>query len=206
MTNVLPPGLAACLLWAPELGLGYHSMPPQDYNHDYFAKYIEMDESPMGAALTRIRIAMVQRHHDGGDLVDIGIGGGRFCREANVYGFDVNPAAVQWLHDNKRYRNPYQQPVESITCWDSLEHIQHPEALLACVRKWVFVSLPIFQNEKDCLGSKHYKPGEHIWYFTHAGFIAWAERQGFEMVEFNSLETKEGRESINSYALSRKRR
>ncbi len=203
MTNALPPGLTDCLLWSDELGMGYHPRPPMDYSGPYFEKYQQLDATPMGAALTRARVDLVRRHFPRG-VVDIGIGGGRFVLEAgNSAGFDVNPDAIAWLKGHGLFYDIDRLPLRAITCWDSLEHIPDPEVLVARVSEWLFVSMPIYQSQADCLASKHYKPGEHIWYWTLPGFVAWCERQGFELVEVNQAESELGREGITSFAFRR---
>lgn len=87
--------------------------------------------------------------------------------------------------------------------WDSLEHIADPAALLARVRQWLFVSMPIYRDREHCLASKHFKPGEHIWYFTDAGFIRWASGLGFDLRERNRIESSIGREDVVSYSFRR---
>lgn len=200
MTNALPPGLTDCLLWSDELGMGYHPRPPMDYRGPYFEKYQALDATDMGAALTRARVELVRKHFNG-QVVDIGIGGGRFVTEAHAMGYDVNPEAVAWL--GERYYDPYLHHAEAVTCWDSLEHIQSPEALLDHVGQWLFVSMPIYKSQADCLASKHYKPGEHVWYWTLQGFCDWCARQGFELMEINHAESELGREGITSFAFRR---
>lgn len=202
MTNALPTGLTDCLLWSEELGMGYHPRPPMDYSGPYFEKYQALDATPMGERLTQARVAMVKRHFDG-QVVDIGIGGGRFVQDADCWGYDVNAEAVAWLRARQRLFDPYNHAVEAITCWDSLEHIPEPEKLIAQVGEWVFVSMPVYVGQWDCLSSKHFKPGEHIWYFTQNGLIAWFARQGFGCVEINERESELGREGITSYAFRR---
>lgn len=204
MTSALPNGLTDCLLWSEELGMGYHPRPPMDYSGPYFKKYQALDATPMGEALTRARVAMVRRHYQG-SVVDIGIGGGRFVLDADSWGYDVNAEAVAWLHANGRYFDLYANPTEAICCWDSLEHIPEPEKLLAQVGEWVFVSMPVYVSQLDCLNSKHYKPGEHLWYWTQNGLIAWFARQGFGCVEINERESELGREGITSFAFRRYR-
>ena len=202
MTANLPNGLTDCLLWSEELGMGWHGRKPMDYEGAYFAKYQELDATPMGEALTRARVDMVRRHFTG-QVLDIGIGGGRFVEESGGFGFDVNPEALAWLHANGRYKHPnFGWP--AMTFWDSLEHIPDPEAALKNVGDWAFVSMPIYKDQADCLKSKHFKPGEHIWFFTDWGFIDWMDRQGFEMMERNDIESKLGREGILSYAFRRR--
>ncbi|MCW1937514.1 hypothetical protein OMD46_16425 [Pseudomonas sp. MDMC_285] len=78
-----------------------------------------------------------------------------------------------------------------------------PEKLLDHVGEWLFVSMPIYEGQAHCLQSKHYKPGEHIWYWTLPGLIGWMERQGFALVEMNQSESELGREGITSFAFRR---
>tara|TARA_R100000093_G_scaffold41532_1_gene21721 strand:- start:94 stop:645 length:552 start_codon:yes stop_codon:yes gene_type:complete len=182
--------------------MGFHTAKPMKYTNDYFEAYQKMDASEMGFELTAARMDLVDAHTED-KPVDIGIGGGLFVREFNCQGYDVNESAVNWLIDSGRYTDPYAMPIDAITCWDSLEHIKEPEKLLNKVRGWVFVSLPIFENAEHCLNSKHFKPGEHIWYFTHDGFMSFMASQGFILKEYNQRETEIGREGISSYAFKR---
>lgn len=206
MTHSLPVGLTDCLLWSPEKGYGWHSRPAMLYSGDYFAHYQKLDNTKMGALLTRARLELVGKYCRPMDTVDIGIGGGRYVQESGGWGYDVCADAVTWLRDNGYYRNPYSDvmgDVKAITCWDSLEHIPDPRALLAEVREWLFVSLPVFEDADDVLSSKHYKPGEHLWYFSSTGFINWCAEQGFECMEMNRVESDLGREGIMSFAFKR---
>ncbi|MNZ98330.1 hypothetical protein D3C78_1176100 [compost metagenome] len=202
MTSALPNGLTDCLLWSDELGRGFHPRPPMDYSGPYFEKYQQLDATDMGAALTRARVEFVRRHTDL-PVVDIGIGGGRFVLESGGLGYDVNAEAVAWLREIDRHFDIYTLHGEAITCWDSLEHIQSPERLLEQVGEWVFVSMPIYRDQAHCLASKHFKPGEHLHYFTHDGLLMWFEQQGFACVEYNDIESQLGRDGITSYAFRR---
>lgn len=173
------------------------------YSGDYFAHYQKLDNTKMGALLTRARLDLVSKYTSPGISLDIGIGGGRYVQESGGYGFDVCDDAKTWLVSNNAFVDPYQQQVDVVTCWDSLEHIPDPRALLGQVRKWLFVSLPVFEDADDVLSSKHYKPGEHLWYFSSTGFINWCAEQGFECVEMNRVESDLGREGIMSFAFKR---
>lgn len=205
MPSTLPAGLKNTFLWSEELGQGWHSAPPMNYSGDYFAHYQKLDDTPMGAALTRARVELVSKFVAPNTVLDIGIGGGRFVQESGGYGYDVSGEAIQWLHKSRRHLDPYLPgvAVDAITCWDSLEHIPNPERLLACVQRWLFVSMPIYTGLADVLTSKHYKPGEHLHYWTFEGFVGWCERQGFQLMEMNHAETELGREGITSFAFKR---
>ncbi len=193
---------SGCLEWFDDLGYGKHSAPPIDYNDGYFDNYLALDKTKMGVDLTAARVDFVtkySRHKP----IDIGIGGGIFCKEMNCNGFDISTESVRWLIDNNKYIDPYSARVESITCWDSLEHIPDIGALLSQVKQWVFCSIPIFENEAHCLKSKHYKPGEHIWYFTHEGLERFMIGHGFKLYEYNNKEVVLGREGVRTYAFNR---
>lgn len=201
MTASLPNGLTDCLLWSEELGMGFHPRPPMDYSGPYFEKYQALDATPMGTALTTARVDMVRRHFDG-EVLDVGIGGGRFVVESSGKGFDVNEEAVQWLKSRNAYADPY-KGVAAITCWDSLEHVPDPEALVRSVGEWVFVSMPVYKDQTDCLKSKHFKPGEHLHYWSVRGLVGWFAKMNFGCVEINERESELGREGITSFAFRR---
>ncbi len=204
MTQSLPVGLTKpSLWWSVELGYGWHSLPPIKYSGEYFAHYQKLDNTPMGTALTRARLELVDKYTAPNTVLDIGIGGGRFVLESGGNGYDVSQEAVDWLQRIYSYQDPYAALVEAITCWDSLEHIPEPEKLLAQVTKWFFVSLPLCASAEEWLKSKHYKPGEHLFYWSLPGFINWVEAQGFEVQEVNHAETTLGREGITSFAFKR---
>lgn len=193
----------AHLQWLPELEIGWYPVSANLYGDAYWQEYRARDETPAGARLTAMRCAFVAKHWPG-DVVDIGIGGGRFVRE-NPYasGYDINPRAVAWLKANGRWCDPYRSMVDAITCWDSLEHIHDPGPLLDRVQRWVFVSIPIFADCEDVLRSRHFKKDEHVWYFTRAGLARFMRRFGFALVANNGMEQLAGREQIESFAFER---
>lgn len=210
MTPSLPRGLTDTLLWSEEHGRGFHTRPAMRYEGQYFAHYQKLDATPMGGLLTKARVDLVRKYADPSRVVDIGIGGGRFVQESGGSGFDVCDDAIQWLKQQDRWKDPYEAGFEgtkawvhAVTCWDSLEHIPEPEKLLAQVDGWLFVSMPIYEGHADVLQSKHYKPGEHLHYWTLPGFVNWCEAQGFELQEANHAESELGREGITSFAFKR---
>lgn len=160
----------------------------------------------MGAALTQARVELVQRYHSG-RVVDVGIGGGAFiCAHDDARGIDVNPDAIQWMKETETLHDE-DEPIEAATFWDSAEHMELNQlmGLLARVHQWCFISMPIYADRADCIASKHFKPGEHLLYFTHDGLVDMMRKAGFTLVEFNDMETVLGREAIGSYAFMRVR-
>lgn len=193
------------LIWLPEVGMGRLALhDATTYDAAYWANYRKLADTSMGCALTEARVQMVHRHYSG-SVLDVGIGSGQFlmARKEPTFGFDVNPHAVAWLKEYGLYADLYGQSFRALTFWDALEHIPDPGAAVAQAGEWVFVSLPIFDGPEHCLQSRHYKPGEHLWYFEDRGIRWWFERQGFECIESNTIETDLGRDGIGSYAFRR---
>ncbi|MEA1064730.1 methyltransferase domain-containing protein [Erwinia sp. HR93] len=192
------------LVWLPQLGVGRYPVPPErPYDDGYFLRYQGMAETEMGRALTKARIALVARHYSG-SLLDVGIGAGQFVdSRPDTLGYDVNAAGIAWLKERGKWADLYAGEYDALAFWDSLEHIDDPEEAVSRARECVFVSIPIFSGAEDVLSSRHFRPDEHIWYFTHEGLIAWFERMGFACVECNREESRLGREGINSYAFKR---
>jgi Methyltransferase domain len=195
----------AKLHWLPEAGIGWYPVEANPYNAEYWDKYRALDSTASGDALTACRVSLV-RSHWRGPVVDVGIGGGRFVQDHHdAFGFDINPSAVAWLKGRKRYCDPHSNSIEAATFWDSLEHIHDPAPILENVRRFVFVSLPIFDDVAHVLRSKHFKPAEHCWYFTRTGFDRFMRRFGFRMVDHSTIEQSAGREDIESFAFERVR-
>jgi hypothetical protein len=90
-----------------------------------------------------------------------------------------------------------------MTFWDSLEHIPDPKPLLDLITDYAFVSTPIYKNLHTLKTSKHYKPNEHVWYFTRDGIIQFMKAHGFQLLETSDVETQLGREAIESFVFAR---
>lgn len=192
------------LEWYPSIGLGYLDAESISYDEDYWQNYRQLDETVCGDQLTRARADLVNTHWQG-DVVDIGVGGGRFCRERpNTYGYDISVQAMSWLAEKGLWRDPFLAPVDAISCWDSLEHMRDPGPLLAQVRKFAFVSMPIYNGPHHALLSRHFKPGEHYLYAEMRGLKWLFEFHGFELLYHDRRETLLGREDIGSFVFRRK--
>lgn len=154
--------------------------------------------------MTLARIQLVARHYTG-PLLDVGIGAGQFLEaRPNTLGYDVNPHGIEWLKSRGRWTDLYAQRYRALSFWDALEHIDRPNRAVAKAEEWVFVSVPIFTGAEHLLRSRHYKPSEHIWYWSHDGLVRWFNGQGFDCIEHNTMETALGREGIGSYAFRRR--
>jgi len=196
------------LVWYPQDGYGV-LLPTEEYVYgdSYYDKYVTMESSPVGHALIKQRFNFVDRHVPVtgfmSNMIDVGVGAGGFVFAAHCMGYDVCKKAVNMLKRNDRFHDLPSKPIETACFWDSLEHIVSPEAILANVNKHVFVSMPIYESGEHVLTSRHYRPNEHIWYFTEKGFIKWMKNQGWTLVEKNRDEERHGREDIGSFYFNR---
>lgn len=180
------------------------------YDDAYLRKCESYQGNAIATAANAGRIAMLQRHLPAGSsILDVGAGSGEFLRAARVAGFDprgfdVIPSAAHalilaelWDDDPQGY--------DAVTMWDSIEHMEDPATWLARVRQGaaLFVSLPIFTGLDFIRQSKHYRPGEHLYYWTADGFVRWLGQYRFRLVEASNHEIQAGRESIGAFAFRR---
>lgn len=201
------------LVWWPHKGYG-RELPDEKtvvhYDDNYLEKCREREITEVGKKLIQLRISTITSHLRLASevSVDIGVGAMGLLRamaehRLPIRGYDVNRKAVEALKEAGLFVDVMVEPVDNVCCWDSLEHMLSPEAMLRNVRKKVLMSIPIFDNAEHVVRSKHYKPGEHIWYFTEAGLIRWMQEQGFGLIERNRDEERYGREGIGTYVFSR---
>lgn len=176
------------------------------YDKAYFVKYQKHAAGPLDKVINAARLAMLARHDVADDCIDVGIGCGRFIEYANEHkielcGFDVNRTAVDWLKRRRLLADPYRESFAAICLWDVLEHLPEPDKLLARVPDGglVFCCLPVINDFRWLPKWKHYRPGEHLHYWTHDGLLHWFADRGFECLESNDAETLAGREDILSY-------
>lgn len=190
-----------------DYGYGYLASVSGDdvYDENYFQSYVERAKTEMGEKLNQTRMELCDIEiKDSDSICDVGIGGGAFVSKYTGQGFDVNPHAVQWLKENNYYANPYEFEFDYLTMWDVIEHIDNVKPLLNNVRKGVVISTPIYKDFYDVINSKHFKPNEHLWYFTDYGIRNYMRLFGFECVHADTRETDLGRESIGSYIFRKK--
>lgn len=186
------------LIWYPAKGWG-RTGGTFEYGTDYYQEFREKDQTPVGKVLTTLRYNLVARHCKSlgrHKIVDVGIGGGAFVELAECMGTDINPHAKGWLGSERLWK---EDDAFAMTFWDSLEHIPDPNIYLDKTR-WAFISTPIYRSAEHCIRSKHYKPGEHLWYFTDIGLKRFMAERGFALMDSNRMEESVGREDIGTYA------
>lgn len=175
-----------------------------EYDETYFNKCAGYEGQTIARKINAGRAALVNKYW-GGRVCDVGIGCGEFIRARPMtYGTDVNHVALKWLRENGKEAIG---DFTAYTFWDVLEHVPKPEEYLdrIPVGGLLFTSIPIFDDLGKIRESKHYRPGEHLYYFTDHGLVSWLALHGFELLERQSFEIEAGRDSIFSYAFRRER-
>lgn len=175
-----------------------------NYDKDYFEKYVKMENTKIAQNLNIFRTKISQKYCN--SVLDIGIGSGEFIKKSQIkaHGYDINPYGIKWLKDNNIFLDPYNDDlsqIDGLTFWDSLEHFYDPAELLNIIpnNKIVLISMPTFDQIINIKKSKHYRPNEHLSYFTIKGFIIFLQMLDFKVIEISTEETKSGRESITTF-------
>lgn len=180
-----------------------------DYGKPYFDEYMVRGNSIPGIVLNTLRVNLAKKYAKE-LMLDVGCGAGSFIKymwsdnSIKVYGYDVNEYSVKWLNSKNIYYDINILPgtqFDCVTFFDSFEHIREHNPMLNKFRKgcYAILSMPIFATTDSAKRSKHYKPGEHLWYFTDYGIIEHMERMKWHFVERTDIEVRAGREGVQSY-------
>jgi hypothetical protein len=171
--------------------------------NNYFDHYAKMDGGEIGKAIHKGRVDLVNKYAGSATpVLDIGIGSGQFIRSReHTFGMDVNPRAQKWLKSCGLAAAGL-DGFKVFTFWDVLEHVDVPNNYFRQMEQgsFLFTSLPIFDDLSKVRESKHYKPGEHLYYWTAKGFVDWMAEYRFRLLETSTFESDAGRESIRSFA------
>jgi len=211
----LEAGLALLndLKWDADNGYGYFpcdkytSVSP--YDREYFEKYVGYAHTPAGEKIRKFRLELANKYAADDLVVDIGVGSGDFVQsrldaKRPCGGYDVNPVAIDWLKSKNVYVDPYGRTAHTLTFWDSLEHIPDPKQVVVMANKFVITTIPIFDDYKHVVNSKHFRPTEHYHYFTHQGLVSYMWNIGFRVAEYTDAEQELGREDVRTFVFRRK--
>lgn len=178
------------------------------YDKDYFNKYVEYSETPVGHGINIVRqrsVANLVREDNlllGKKLLDFGCGSGSFVGHmrrstmAMVKGYDIIPGS------------PYNDPSllkrswDIVTFWDSIEHTGNPKGVIRFFKpQYLVISVPsIDGNIHEVLTDwKHYRPYEHIHYYNERSLKALFRACGYkvELINYDESDYRKGDNNKN---------
>lgn len=145
---------------------------PLQVTAHYNAKYIthRYDSYTTTEMMSYLRLGFLKAFVQRGLLLDVGYGNGSFVKAATKSGFDAYGNDVHGADYGVREKSLTGHELwDVVTFFDSMEHLPDlmPVRHLAKRAKLILVSFP--NRPKDFpanLEWKHYRPGEHLHYFS----------------------------------------
>lgn len=188
----------------------------RSYDDDHYKLLESYEGKEIGEAITKNRIKMVKgvfKKMTHKSLLDYGCGSGYFIKELakktklnTIYGYDVLEKTTDWLKGKGIYYDLEKEdqelyPLGCITMWDVIEHLPEPRKVLDKIKKgtYLLISVPLTNNLSKLKEWKHYRPYEHLHYWTYVGFVEYMIKAGFKLLDRNYNETLAGREDIWSF-------
>lgn len=160
-------------------GYGYPTdRVPMVYTEDYERKYLSYPEEE----INKIRLAPISDTFGSGlKVLDFGCGSGSFVRYARSKGFDAYGVDVNDF--TKDLRPPAGFEPDIVTAWDSFEHLTEEQQdnffKMAESAQAIIVSVPDFASADDIRTWRHYRPKEHLHYYTSNALAERFYREGF---------------------------
>jgi 2-polyprenyl-3-methyl-5-hydroxy-6-metoxy-1,4-benzoquinol methylase len=184
------------------------------YDTEHYNLLKSYENKTIGNRITHFRIDLAEQYCKYTNILDIGCGTGHFIRmyhnvvQCFVYGYDILQETVKWLKDNNMYIDPFNaipDHICGITMFDVIEHLPDPSIILEKIRKnaYTIISVPIIRSLDNVKQWKHYRPKEHLHYWTREGFIKYMMNNGFECLEESDYETRAGREDIMTFVFQK---
>lgn len=162
----------------------------------YDSEYIKSryDQYPTTRSMSKLRWDVITRIIDPfmenmESVLDFGCGNGDFLlngkTELGMKVHGIEAAADYPLNFINRVADPV--PCDLFTCFDSIEHVEDPRALLAKVQSpYICISLPWCHERTLGLewfaNWKHRRPGEHLWHFDHLSLPALLGEFGYKLI------------------------
>lgn len=136
------------------------------YDLDYVAPYLQKPE----VAMSHLRMGFLKGFVKQGKLLDVGYGTGAFLRTASTAGFEAYGCDIHGV-DRGIVEKPLvsEDEWDAVTFFDSLEHFPDLNVIRELSRRarLILVSLPKTPDSfPACKKWRHYKPGEHLHYFS----------------------------------------
>lgn len=161
--------------------LWQEKVEPIKYGKEYAAGYAGRPT----VELSWVRLAFLYLYAESGRILDIGYGDGEFIRQASRAGFftmgydshtdDIGVPVVKELTPGL---------FDIVTMFDSFEHMADLSEPFKAAPKMFVVTVPWLPEgvtDESIKAWRHYKPNEHLHYFTEKSLRAVFSRHGYGM-------------------------
>lgn len=195
------------------LGESTYKFNKSIYNKKYLKNYEKRAETLIGMRLNLLRLGMIAPYIPDTrrcSLLDYGCGAGTFLDYAyeffqTSHGVDINPnikkpSIFKTIPKNIKY--------DIVTMFDVIEHFENPIEVLKQIAKsmpkggHIIIATPNFSQciVNNSLGNwRHYKPKEHLFYYTNISLDILLKTCGFKRVEYGYRESliRKGYDGLN---------
>ena len=163
---------------------------PFIYNEEYVKnRYDSYGEKTCYMSHLRLGYVLGSINKKINSIMDIGYGNGNFlitCKKSmpNCYGSDIS--GYELPSDISFVENWADHPVDVVTFFDALEHMENPYVLEKIKSKYIIVSLPWchYFSDEWFENWKHRRPDEHLWFFNEKNIYNFAKSIGFKIINY----------------------
>lgn len=151
------------------------------YSRQYQEKYLQTPE----LAMSFLRLSMVVPiAKPGSRVLDYGCGSGAFVHALKSVGYDAQGF-------NVGDENP-EGAFNVVTMFDVIEHLPEPSEVFKLNPEFFVISVPDFKpvasGEIELKKWRHYRPDEHIHYFSYTAIRRFFQRHGYDCIIENHTE------------------
>jgi hypothetical protein len=161
---------------------------PFEYTQDYQNKYKAYPEDAMSHLRLGFIVGSIGKIPE--SLVDVGPGSGAFANTAAkiIPSVKVSDAILREDINLPFTTAPFYEPVEVLTMFDVIEHIEDLEFVSYIKAKWLVLSVPCFPGEDKFENWKHRRPHEHIHHFTEESLKLFMADKGWRCYGVTNIE------------------
>lgn len=190
------PHFVEDLYRCPNCDLISSRIPPDlsRYDREYATRYQAYDGTEISRQLIELRANLILSKMQEGEFLDFGCGTGALIRHLtkksnlSVSGWDLSPF---FCYDNRLVMRS--EKFAGVSFWDSLEHLWNPRKVIESLSpKHIFIGVPSLDDicVDQILDWRHYKPGEHIHYFSEWSLICLLVSCGYSNMKYHYKESK----------------
>lgn len=170
------------------------------YGDDYLVLYKLRGRTKVGEKIYSIRWNFIEKHVQdlfAKTLLDFGCGSNGFSNFTSrcrcTYSYDpICQPDHDFLYDK----------IDVLTLWDSIEHMSLLETIPLIGAEYIFITAPIIDDVPNILHWKHYKPYEHVWYFSSKAIVKLFEKWNYRLVERCDIEAESRSKDIASFCFT----